>query len=134
MAIVDTLALDGLHIERRLPNAARSGRSADQRVVVVGGRATHAVVRASRSRMASLHLGGVPDDLAAARAATAATGADWAGDVPVLAEQAAACIPWTLCVGVDLLPTTGGRRFAVGEVNSFGDLLLRLTGLDGNNA
>jgi hypothetical protein len=47
-------------------------------------------------------------------------------------ERAAACFPDTLCVAVDLLPATGWRRFAVGEVNAFGDLLPRLTGLPGS--
>ena len=35
---------------------------------------------------------------------------------------------------MDLLPGTGWRRFAVGEVNAFGDLLPRLTGLPGSGA
>ncbi len=51
-----------------------------------------------------------------------------------LCEQAAACFPGTLCVGVDLLPAGGWRRFAVGEVNAFGDLLPGLTGLAGSGA
>ncbi|CAM5561763.1 STM4014 family protein [Streptomyces hirsutus] len=51
-----------------------------------------------------------------------------------MCERAAACFPRTLCVGVDLLPATGWRRFAVGEVNAFGDLLPRLTGLPGSGA
>lgn len=37
-------------------------------------------------------------------------------------------------MGVDLLPATGWRRFAVGEVNAFGDLLPGLTGLPGSGA
>ncbi|MCA1218364.1 STM4014 family protein, partial [Streptomyces sp. 8L] len=57
-AIVDTLAPDGLHIEQWLPKATLEGRNADLRVVVVAGRATHAVVRTSRSPMTNLHLGG----------------------------------------------------------------------------
>ncbi len=48
-ALVDALAPDGLHIERWVPKASQRGRSADLRVVVVAGRATHAVVRTSRS-------------------------------------------------------------------------------------
>ncbi|SCD38083.1 hypothetical protein GA0115247_103610 [Streptomyces sp. PalvLS-984] len=49
-AVVDALAPDGLHVERWLPKASvRGGRVADLRVVVVAGRATHAVVRTSRS-------------------------------------------------------------------------------------
>ncbi|MFE6775562.1 STM4014 family protein [Streptomyces sp. NPDC057702] len=130
-ALVDALAPDGLHVERWLPKAAQRGRAADLRIVVVNGRATHAVVRTSRSPMTNLHLGGVRGDLAAARAATEANGASWA-EVLGLAERAARCFPRTLCVGVDVLPGTGWRRFAVGEVNAFGDLLPRLTGLPGS--
>lgn len=132
-AIVDTLAPDGLHIERWLPKASLRGRVADLRVVVVAGRATHAVVRTSRSPMTNLHLGGARGDLDEARAAAEAAGADWS-DALAVCERAAACFPDTLCVGVDLLPATGWRRFAVGEVNAFGDLLPGLTGLPGSGA
>ncbi|MEU3956680.1 STM4014 family protein [Streptomyces achromogenes] len=132
-AIVDTLAPDGLHLERWLPKASQRGRPADLRVVVVAGRATHAVVRTGTSPLTNLHLGGRRGDLDAARAAVEASGARWA-DVLGVCEQAAACFPRTLCVGVDLLPATGWRRAAVGEVNAFGDLLPGLTGLPGSGA
>lgn len=129
-AIVDALAPDGLHIERWLPKASLGSRSADLRIVVVAGRATHAVVRTSRSPLTNLHLGGTRGDLAAVRALA---GDRWAEALSV-SERAAACFPGTLCVGVDLLPAVGWRRFAVGEVNAFGDLLPRLTGLPGSGA
>ncbi|MFG2308739.1 STM4014 family protein [Streptomyces sp. NPDC048566] len=129
-AIVDRLAPDGLHIERWLPKASLGDRSADLRVVVVAGRATHAVVRTSRSPLTNLHLGGARGDLAAVRALA---GDRWAQALAI-AERAAACFPGTLCVGVDLLPAVGWRRFTVGEVNAFGDLLPRLTGLPGSGA
>ncbi|MFF3785842.1 STM4014 family protein [Streptomyces sp. NPDC001933] len=132
-AVVDALAPDGLHIERWLPKATRHGRATDLRVVVVDGRATHAVVRTSHSPMTNLHLGGERGDLDAVRAAVEAAGGSWSGALAVC-ERAAACFPDTLCVGVDLLPATGWRRFAVGEVNAFGDLLPRLTGLPGSGA
>ncbi|MFH8514472.1 STM4014 family protein [Streptomyces gelaticus] len=132
-AIVDGLAPDGLHIERWLPKATRRGRATDLRVVVVAGRATHAVVRTSRSPMTNLHLGGERGDLGEVRAAVEAAGGSWSEALAVC-ERAAACFPDTLCVGVDLLPSTGWRRFAVGEVNAFGDLLPRLTGLPGSGA
>ncbi|MDF6046259.1 STM4014 family protein [Streptomyces sp. JH14] len=132
-AVIDTLAPDGLHIERWLPKASQRGRSADLRVVVVAGRATHAVVRTSRSPMTNLHLGGERGSLDEARAAVEAAGGSWSGALAVC-ERAAACFPDTLCVAVDLLPATGWRRFAVGEVNAFGDLLPRLTGLPGSGA
>ncbi|MET8576721.1 STM4014 family protein [Streptomyces sp. NPDC005012] len=132
-AVVDTLAPDGLHLERWVPKAALGGRSCDLRVVVVAGRATHAVVRTSRSPLTNLHLGGQRGDLAAVRAAVEAAGGDLSRLLAVC-ERAAACFPRTLCVGVDLLPAVGWRRFAVGEVNAFGDLLPRLTGLPGSGA
>ncbi|WOX20974.1 STM4014 family protein [Streptomyces solicathayae] len=132
-AIVDALAPDGLHVERWLPKAAQGGRSADLRVVVIGGRATHALVRTSRSPLTNLHLGGARGDLDAARTAVAAAGSRWA-DALGVCERAAAAFPGTRCVGVDLLPSTGWRRFAVGEVNAFGDLLPGLTGLPGSGA
>ncbi len=124
--LVDALAPDGLHIERWWPSGVLgAGRVADLRVLVVAGRATHAVVRTSRAPMTNLHLGGARGDLSAA---ADAMGPRWADALDVC-ERAAACFPGTLCVGVDLLPATGWRRFAVGEVNAFGDLLPGLTGL-----
>nr|BFE77746.1 hypothetical protein GCM10020093_003470 [Planobispora longispora] len=47
--IVDRLAGDGLHVERWFPKAGMDGLTFDLRVVVVAGRPTHAVVRASRA-------------------------------------------------------------------------------------
>jgi glutathione synthase/RimK-type ligase-like ATP-grasp enzyme len=132
-ALVDALAPDGLHIERWLPKASQRGRVADLRVVVVAGRATHAVVRTSRSPMTNLHLGGLRGDLAEARAATEAAGGSWTETLDVC-ERAAARFPGVSRVGVDLLPSTGWRRFAVGEVNAFGDLLPGLTGMPGSGA
>ncbi|KUN41323.1 hypothetical protein AQJ30_03055 [Streptomyces longwoodensis] len=132
-AVVDALAPDGLHLERWLPKASQRGRAADLRVVVVDGRATHAVVRTSTSPLTNLHLGGRRGDLDEARAAVESAGARWT-DVLTVCERAAACFLRTLCVGVDLLPAIGWRRAAVGEVNAFGDLLPRLTGLPGSGA
>ncbi|MFD9968734.1 STM4014 family protein [Streptomyces sp. NPDC059011] len=133
-AMVDALAPDGLHIERWLPKAVQHGRAADLRVVVVAGRCTHAVVRTSRSPLTNLHLGGLRGDLAEARASVRAAGRSWRDDVLGLCERTADRFPGTLCVGVDLLPATGWRRFAVGEVNAFGDLLPGLTGLPGSGS
>ncbi|GGT15937.1 STM4014 family protein [Streptomyces chromofuscus] len=132
-AIVDALAPDALHLERWLPKASQRGRAADLRVVVVAGRATHAVVRTSRWPLTNLHLGGSRGDLGTVREAVEAAGARWT-DLLDVCERAAACFPRTLCVGVDLLPAIGWRRAAVGEVNAFGDLLPRLTGLPGSGA
>ncbi|MFG3351990.1 STM4014 family protein [Streptomyces sp. NPDC048001] len=133
-ALVDALAPDGLHIERWLPKASQHGRAADLRVVATAGRATHAVVRTSAGPLTNLHLGGSRGDLAAVREALAAApGAGWPGLLAV-AEGAAAVFPGTPCVGVDVLPAVHWRRFAVAEVNAFGDLLPGLTGFEGGPA
>ncbi|MFE3019495.1 STM4014 family protein [Streptomyces sp. NPDC059256] len=132
-ALVDTLAPDGLHIERWVPKASQDGRTADLRVVVTAGRATHAVVRTSRSPMTNLHLGGARGDLAAARIAVERAGGEWAGALR-LCEEAASAFPGSLRVGVDLLPASDWRSFSIGEVNAFGDLLPGLTGLPGSGA
>ncbi|WP_193317811.1 MULTISPECIES: STM4014 family protein [Streptomyces] len=129
-AVVDALAPDGLHIEQWVPKASLGGRATDLRVVVVAGRATHAVARTSRLPLTNLHLGGARGELAAVRERA---GERWAEALAVC-ERAAARFPGTLCVGVDLLPAAGWRRFLVGEVNAFGDLLPGLTGLLGGPA
>ncbi len=130
-AIVDALAPDGLHVERWFPKASIGGRVIDLRVVVVAGTPTHTVVRASRTPMTNLHLGGVRGDLEAVREALGPRGWQRALDV---CAQAAACFPGSLAVGVDLLIGVGRSTFAVAEVNAFGDLLPRLTGLPGSGA
>ncbi|MFD5567617.1 STM4014 family protein [Streptomyces cadmiisoli] len=132
-ALVDALAPDGLHVERWLPKASLDGRSVDLRVVVIAGRATHVVPRTAAGPITNLHLGGRRGDLDAVRAAVSFAGGDWSEALGIC-ERAAALFPGTPCVGVDLLPAVGWRRFAVGEVNAFGDLLPGLTGLPGGPA
>ncbi|MFD8706461.1 STM4014 family protein [Kitasatospora sp. NPDC059648] len=129
-AIVDRLAPDGLHVEQWIPKASQAGRAADLRVVVVAGRATHAVVRTSTQPMTNLHLGGARGSLDLARETA---GPAWPALLET-AERAAACFPGSPMVGVDVLPTACWRRALVGEVNAFGDLLPNLTGLPGGPA
>ncbi|TDC91388.1 STM4014 family protein [Actinomadura sp. 7K507] len=130
-ALIDDLAPEGLHVERWMPKATAGGRAFDLRVVVIGGEPTHAVVRTSRHPMTNLHLGGARGDLGAVQRALGEDGWRRAMDVCV---RAAACFPGSLMVGVDLLVGIGLKRFGVGEVNAFGDLLPGLTGLPGGSA
>lgn len=118
-AIVDALAPDGLHVERWFPKVGLGGRVVDLRVVVIAGRASHTVVRASLGPMTNLHLGNERADLAALRSAAGPAYAD----ALRTCERAAACFPGSLQVGVDLMFSPGFRRHAVAEVNAFGDLL-----------
>ncbi|MFC1419121.1 STM4014 family protein [Streptacidiphilus cavernicola] len=129
-ALFDALAGEPLQIERWLPKAAQHGRPADLRVVVTAGRATHALLRTSRHPITNLHLGGARGDLDRSRRAA---GPEWQRILDTC-EQAAHCFPHSPNVAVDVLPSVVWRRHAVGEVNAFGDLLPRLTGLPGGGA
>jgi hypothetical protein len=100
----------------------------DLRVVVIGGRARHVVVRASRGPLTNLHLGNARGDLAELRRVA---GPQYEAGL-ASCERAAACFPRTLMVGVDLMFSPDFRRHAVAEVNAFGDLLPRLM-LDGRD-
>ena len=118
-AIVDALAPDGLHVERWFPKAGLGDRVVDLRVVVIAGRPSHVVVRASRHPMTNLHLGGARGDLAEVKERAA-------GHYDSALETCAAvarCFPVSLHLGVDLMFAPGWRRHAVAEVNAFGDLL-----------
>jgi glutathione synthase/RimK-type ligase-like ATP-grasp enzyme len=130
-ALIDALCADHLHVEQWLPKAGLDGRTIDLRVVVVDGRATHAVVRASRTPLTNLHLGNARGDLDEVRRRLADEG--W-HRVLGTCEQAAAVFPRSLMVGVDVLIGVGWRRHAVCEVNAFGDLLPGLTGFAGGGA
>jgi len=129
-ALFGVLTREPLQVERWLPKADQHGRATDLRVVVTAGRATHAVLRTSRHPMTNLHLGGARGDLDLARAAA---GAEW-GRLLETCERTAACFPRSTAIAVDVLPAVGWRGHAVGEVNAFGDLLPRLTGLPGSSA
>jgi glutathione synthase/RimK-type ligase-like ATP-grasp enzyme len=119
-AIVDAICADGVHVERWLPKAGLDGRVIDLRVVVIAGRPTHAVVRASRSPLTNLHLGNRRGDVTRLRAAMGEQ--TWVLAMATCV-RAAACFPRTLQVAVDLLLAPSWRRHAVAEVNAFGDLL-----------
>jgi hypothetical protein len=119
-ALVDELCRHRLHVEQWLPKAALAGRAFDLRVVVIGGRARHRVVRTSRTPITNLHLLNLRGDEDAARARVG--DAAWSAG---LAEsgRAMTCFPGSLHGGVDVLITADHRRRAVLEVNAFGDLL-----------
>jgi glutathione synthase/RimK-type ligase-like ATP-grasp enzyme len=126
-AIVDTLGRDGLHMEEWIPKFKQGGRDCDLRVVTLGGKATHVVVRTSGNPMTNLHLGGQRGDLAVFQAAVGP--ARWRAILD-LAEHAASCFPYSHALGIDILPGARGTDY-VGEVNAYGDLLPNLLGLPG---
>lgn len=119
--LVDALCRERLHVEEWVPKAGVAGRTADVRVVVIGGRACHLALRLAEGPITNLHLSGAKkggEELLVGRGGLAA-----ATLVRRTAEQAAACFPTSLCVGVDVALTPSFRQARVLEVNAFGDLL-----------
>jgi len=121
--ILGQLIPQGMIEEQWIPKLTLPGGVVDLRVLVVGGRARHRVVRQSRSPMTNLHLGNargcertLQEHLGPRR---------WQAALE-LAERAAACFPRCLYAGVDILIDCSGRAY-VGEINAYGDLLPHLS-------
>jgi hypothetical protein len=118
--LIDALCRNRVHVEQWLPKAGFDNRTFDLRVVVIAGRACHAVARLSRSPMTNLHLLNERGDADAVRESVG-----WAAWAAAMrnCELAMECFPESLYAGIDLLFTPDFRRQAVIEVNAFGDLL-----------
>ncbi|CAM2006435.1 STM4014 family protein [Acanthopleuribacter pedis] len=118
--LLDQLAPEELVAEQWVPKAVWQGSAWDLRVLVIAGRARHAVVRMSRSPFTNLHLGNRRGELASLRRELGET--LWAR-LEASAETAARAFPTCLAVAVDLGLAANHRDVVVFEVNAFGDLL-----------
>ncbi len=117
---VDALCASDVHVERWLPKASHAGLPFDLRVLVIGQKIRHIVVRQSSSPMTNLHLGGRRGDVESvlAKIPAAAKRTAWAD-----CQRIAELFPRSHYFGIDLLFTPSFRHHAVLEVNAFGDLL-----------
>ncbi len=118
--LINFLCESGAHVERWLPKAALVDRNFDLRLLVIGGQPMHCVVRTSRSPITNLHLGNRRGDLALLRQRMSA---DAWSEVLDVARRAAATLPGSHMLGLDILLQPGFRRPTLLEVNAFGDLL-----------
>ncbi len=121
--LVDAVCQERALAERWIPKASIGGRTFDLRILVIAGTAAHVVVRTSHSPITNLHLGNERGDPAAVRHQLGA--AKWAAAMET-ASAAAGCFPACHYLAVDLLVDSNHRKFAVAEVNAFGDLLPRV--------
>ncbi len=119
-AVIDALCAERAHAERWVPKASLAGGPFDLRVVVIGGRAMHAVARVGHSPMTNLHLKSQRADPELVRSRM--TPGAW-DQFLHSCEQAAGVVPESLYTGVDVVISPGFRRHAVLEINAFGDLL-----------
>jgi glutathione synthase/RimK-type ligase-like ATP-grasp enzyme len=122
-ALLDTVCHQRSIAEVWFPKAGFDGRRFDLRVLVIAGRAAHVVMRQSAGPITNLHLGNERGNLPRLRERMGES--SWQSAMRVC-EQAAAAFPGSLSVAVDLLVAPGFHRFAVAEVNAFGDLLPNL--------
>jgi hypothetical protein len=118
VALIDDLTKHRLHVEQWLPKISFAGLTSDLRVVVIGGRAQHTLLRSSSGPVTNLHLGNKRGDV---DAFAASLGPQRWAEVGRLAESALAAFPGALYAGVDVLVTPRAKQLAVLEVNAFGD-------------
>jgi hypothetical protein len=118
--LINQLIPEQVFAEEWLPKATLQGRYFDVRVLTIAGKARHTVLRTSSNVITNLHLGNRRGNM---NEFIAAIGADKLNEIKQLAEQAAACFPNSLYMGIDILLTAGLKKTVVLEVNAFGDLL-----------
>ncbi len=118
--LIDALAAEGVEVEHWIDKARLGDDRFDIRVVVIAGRARHAILRCSRAPMTNLHLGN--RRAAVARLVEEYGAAVWRSAAK-LAERALAVYPDTHYAGVDVMLESGSLRPYIVELNAFGDLL-----------
>lgn len=118
--LINGLCRERLHVEAWVPKAGLEGRTFDARVVVIGGRACHLILRCAKGPITNLHLDAQkqPEAWLVEHAERAAVDL-----LRATAEKTAACFPASLCIGIDIALTPTFMRAVVLEVNAFGDLL-----------
>jgi glutathione synthase/RimK-type ligase-like ATP-grasp enzyme len=119
-ALINRMVAEHIFAEEWLPKATLHDRFFDLRILVIAGRARHTVIRTSTHVITNLHLGNRRGDM---NELVALIGDNKLQEIKQLAEQAAACFPESLYMGIDLLLTADLQKTVVLEINAFGDLL-----------
>lgn len=122
--IINFVTGETAQVEAWIPKARLQGREFDARVVVIGGKARHVVIRVGNSPMTNLHLGN--DRREVCDLPEALTPEAWATMLQTC-ERAAACFPNSFYCGIDLLVAPNFRDHYILEMNAFGDLLQGIT-------
>lgn len=117
--LIDTLGMEEIVVEEWLPKARWRGKPFDLRIVVIDGRARHAVGRAHASPFTNLNLDAERID----RETVAQRLGDGWSLATTAAERAARRIHGAFYLGMDVLVRPCRQRCAVLEANAFGDYL-----------
>lgn len=122
--LVDTVCGERCLAQVWIPKAGISGQPFDLRVVVIGGRARHVMVRLGRGPMTNSQLLGGKGDLDAVRQKMGDEA--WQQMLGLCENAMAKCFPRSLYAGLDVLIEPNFRTARILEVNAFGDLLPRI--------
>jgi glutathione synthase/RimK-type ligase-like ATP-grasp enzyme len=106
-----------------VPKAGLQGKPFDVRIVVIGGKARHVMVRLGRGPMTNSQLLGGKGDVELLRSRMGES--SWAAMLEMCEQAMSRCFPRSLYAGFDVLVEPGFHRSRVLEVNAFGDLLPR---------
>lgn len=118
--IIDRVLKEDAIVEQWLHKATIGDYYFDLRVLVIGGDASHMVVRKSRQVITNLHLGNKRGTLEELEQVISREKLE---EVKAVAEKAAACFSGSVYCGVDVLIGADKKDIRVLEVNAFGDLL-----------
>ncbi len=118
--IINFISAEAVIVEQWMPKASLEGGVFDLRILVIGGKAMHTVIRQSESPMTNLHLGNQRGDF---QAFLELVGQQKWLEMQKLAEQAVAALPPMTYAAVDLMIDKRLKNVYVLEVNAFGDLI-----------
>lgn len=122
--IVDAVCAERCLVEQWIPKAGICSKPFDLRIVVIGGKARHVVVRLGKGPVTNSQLlGGRADpELVRQRMGMRA----WHDVLSLCEEAMRRCFPRCLYAGFDVLIEPNFRTARILEVNAFGDLLPRV--------
>jgi hypothetical protein len=118
--LIDEICRQRVQAQAWIPKLGWKGKRVDFRVVTVGGRARHTVIRLSDTPFTNLQLRNTRGNLEEFRSAF---GNDALQAVRDAAELAAQCFPRCVTLGVDVVLSSRRDRAWVLEANAFGDHL-----------
>jgi glutathione synthase/RimK-type ligase-like ATP-grasp enzyme len=123
-ALVDAVCGERCLAQVWIPKAGMFGRPFDLRVVVIGGRARHVMMRLGRGPMTNSQLLGGKGDVELLRRGMGQEA--WLRMLGICEDAMAKCFPRSLYAGLDVLIEPDFRTAHILEVNAFGDLLPRI--------
>ena len=118
--LINALCQMDVYAERWIPKAQIAEHIVDVRIVVIGGKAQHSVLRMSKSPITNLHLLNQRADTTQLQQQMSTSA--WQA-VLATCEQVAALFPRSLYIALDIAVAVNFNKHVVLEVNAFGDLL-----------